>query len=270
VNDGVTRAPSSQHPPAFAPSQYGDAFADVYDDWYDRGPAAGSVVAGLRPFRDRIVASGGTPSVLELGVGTGALAIALATDGWTVTGIDASTAMLEVLAAKLGGVGGLHVEAALGDAGDPRTWPARRYSVVLSAWNLVTNLPSRDAQRAMFDGTASALEEGGTFVVEAFVPSPPPRRERRVTPGVASVDGTLVRIHTDADPLERSVTGRHVEMADGRVHVRPWRLCWIAPDELDELATAAGLTLARRDEDWSGTPFESLESSHHVSWYRTG
>jgi hypothetical protein len=175
--------------------------------------------------------------------------------------------MLEVLAGKLTAGGVSRLDAGLGDAGDPSTWPRGGFSVVLAAWNLVTNLGDRDAQRAMFEGAAAALDDDGTFVVEAFVPSPPPRRERRVTPGLASTTGTLVRIHTDADPVDGTVTGRHVEMAGGRVRVRPWRLCWIAPDQLDQLALAAGLTLRRRDEDWAGSPFEPLDSSHHVSWY---
>ena len=79
----------------YTSATYGDAFADVYDDWYgdlaDRD-ATISTVAALTPAGGR---------VLELGVGTGRLAVPLATalrpNDATVTGIDTSAAMLERL-----------------------------------------------------------------------------------------------------------------------------------------------------------------------------
>ena len=72
-------------------ASYGDAFADVYDDWYrDLGDVDATVglIAQLAP-------PGG--SVLELGVGSGRLAIPLAAAGLHTTGIDASAKMLDLL-----------------------------------------------------------------------------------------------------------------------------------------------------------------------------
>jgi SAM-dependent methyltransferase len=200
--------------------------------------------------------------VLELGVGTGALALALAAAGWDVTGLDASSAMLSALEAK---ARGRAVRGVLGDAGDPTTWPTGPFDVVLAAWNLITNLDDRRAQAAMCRGAAAVLAPGGTVVVEAFVPAPPPRRERRVSLG--SVD-RMVRIHTDADPARGIVDGRHVELGDEGVVVRGWRLCWIRPEELDELAAAAGLVLEARHAGWRSEPFVADESASHVSRYR--
>jgi SAM-dependent methyltransferase len=249
--------------------EYGESFAEVYDRWYPRHEAARSITEALVPSR------GGR--LLELGIGTGALAIPLASAGWDVTGIDASPSMLERFEVKrrreTGRQGGLALTAALGDAADPSTWPAGPYDVVLAAWNLVTNLADRAAQAAMIRGAAGALAHGGRLVVETFVPAPPARRERRVAIGSPDA-GTVVRIHTDADPSTSTVVGRHVELAGGtrtdppRVAVRTWRLCWISPLELDELAGATGLELVARHEDWSGTPFAPSDSSQHVSWYR--
>jgi hypothetical protein len=163
----------------------------------------------------------------------------------------------------------LEVTATIGDAADPTTWPQGNFDVVLAAWNLVTNLADRKAQASMLRGAAAALAPGGRLVVESFVPSPPPRRERRVAVGSPHA-GTTVHIHTDADPSTTSVVGRHVELANGSVTVRTWRLCWITTSELDDLARDAGLELCERHEDWRGAPFEPLDSSHHVSWYRHG
>jgi SAM-dependent methyltransferase len=245
--------------------EYGESFADVYDRWYPRDDAATQVVDALGPLR------GGR--LLELGVGTGALAVPLSADGWDVIGVDSSPSMLAAFDAKIDhavtATGQGSLAAVHGDASDPSTWPHGPFDVVLAAWNLVTNLADRDAQAAMFRGAAAVLGHGGRMVVEAFVPAAPPRRERRVSAGAAH-DGATVRIHSDADPTTATVVGRHVELLDGTVSVRTWRLCWISPDELDELAVRAGLTLEARHEDWSGAPFEPFDSSHHVSWYGRG
>jgi SAM-dependent methyltransferase len=248
--------------------EYGESFAEVYDRWYPRHDVATAITGALVP-------SGGR-RLLELGVGTGALALPLATAGWDVTGVDSSPSMLEVFEAKRRAAHDGHdardgpgPTAYLGDAADPSTWRPGPYDVVLAAWNLVTNLADRDAQAAMFRGATAALDDDGRLIVEAFVPAPPPRRERRLSVG-ASHDGATVRIHSDADPATATVVGRHVELADGVVSVRTWRLCWITPAELDDLARDAGLVLVARHEDWSGAPFEPLDSSHHVSWYARG
>jgi SAM-dependent methyltransferase len=244
--------------------EYGESFADVYDRWYPRHEIATAIIGALVP-------SGGR-RLLELGVGTGALAIPLAMAGWDVTGVDSSPSMLELFEAKRRAGSGSHwlgATATIGDAADPTTWPPGPFDVVLAAWNLVTNLADRAAQASMFRGAADAMAPEGRFVVESFVPSTPPRRERRVAVGSPQA-GTTVRIHTDADPETTSVVGRHVELADDSVTVRTWRLCWITTTELDDLARDAGLRLCERYEDWRGTPFEPLDSSHHVSWYRIG
>lgn len=236
---------------------YGESFADVYDDWYPSDDRARSVVAALEAMQPD---SGGR--LLELGVGTGALAMALAGAGWAVAGIDSSTAMLAALDAKRPPVG---LTASLGDAGEPDTWPEGPYDVVLAAWNLLTNLPDRTAQRALVRGAARTLAPDGRLVVETFVPSPPPRRERRVSAGDA---GSWVRVHTDADPTTGVIEGRHVELRDGSVVVRPWRVCWLTVEELDRMAGAEGLELIDRREDWHGAPFVADESATHVSSYQ--
>ncbi|MEP7112704.1 MAG: methyltransferase domain-containing protein, partial [Ilumatobacteraceae bacterium] len=77
-------------------ASYGDAFADVYDEWYQGISDVATTVEFLAD-----VASVVTPlPVLELGVGTGRLAVPLATRGLHVVGLDASEAMLTRLAAN--------------------------------------------------------------------------------------------------------------------------------------------------------------------------
>ena len=81
----------------YGPSTYGDRFADVYDDWYadvsDVDATVGRVAALAGP--------GGR--VLELGAGSGRLAVPLAARGLDVWAVDASPAMLDRLRARPGG-----------------------------------------------------------------------------------------------------------------------------------------------------------------------
>jgi SAM-dependent methyltransferase len=89
---------------------YGDRIADVYDELYPAGSGVDDAVALLTD----LAANG---AVLELGIGTGRLAVPLAARGVRVTGVDASAAMAEKLRAKPGGE---HVEVRLADFGRDR------------------------------------------------------------------------------------------------------------------------------------------------------
>jgi len=108
------------------PEAYGEAFADVYDEWY----ADVSDVEGTVAFvAERARLAGGRP-VLELGVGTGRLALplaaALAADGIAVRGLDASTAMVERLRAKPGAEA---VDVVVADMADVAAAVAHRWPV---------------------------------------------------------------------------------------------------------------------------------------------
>ena len=73
---------------------YGDKIADVYDELYgDVSPAAIEMLASL---------AGTTGRALELGIGTGRMALPLTAKGVEVHGIDASSAMLDKLRGKPG------------------------------------------------------------------------------------------------------------------------------------------------------------------------
>ncbi|MEY2570667.1 MAG: hypothetical protein QOE63_1017, partial [Acidimicrobiaceae bacterium] len=89
----------------YTAASYGEGFADVYDDWY-------ADVSDVDATVERIVAIAGGGRVLELGIGSGRLALPLAAQGIDVWGIDASPAMVDRLRAKPGG-GALPV--AIGD-----------------------------------------------------------------------------------------------------------------------------------------------------------
>lgn len=244
--------------PAGDPGAYGRSFADVYDEWYpadERTAAAVDAIAALAGPGGRVV---------ELGVGTGRLALPLARRGLQVSGIDASAEMLGRLAAK--DPEGL-IDVRLGDVADPDAWPAEPADVVVAAFNLLLNLVDEARQAATVELAARHLVPGGHLVVEAALPARLETRERRLE--VREVTGAaVVLIATDADPGSGLVLGQHVELRDGQpVRLRPWRIRMVDPAAVDGWAARAGLVPAGRHADWAGAPFDPAGAGH-VSRYR--
>lgn len=240
-------------------STYGDRFADVYDDWYGE-------VTDITACTERLAAlaaeAGGGP-VLELGIGSGRLALPLAERGIEVHGIDASSAMLALLRAKPGGAD-LHVthgDMAALDLVDP---PA--FAVVFVAFNTFFNLGSIDEQQRCLDRVAALLAPRGQFVVEAFVPSDDgPATEGAVTPRHIAADEVVLSI-SQHDRVAQTVTGQHVHLTAQGTRLRPWHLRYATPTQLDAMATASGLSRRWRHAGWSGEPF-GADATVHVSGY---
>ncbi len=256
----------------YGPPSYGDAFADVYDDWYPASERTASAVASLarlaRLARDDVPAgpTAGTPAVLELGCGTGRLCLPLVDAGMAVTGIDASAAMLDRLRAKPGGD---QVEAHVGDMGHFELGDAR-FVLAFSAFNTFFNLATARDQAACFVTVAHHLGPGGRFVLECFVPPPatagePEAVRDAIELRTLATDRVVLRISRQ-DPASQTISGQHVELSAGGVRLRPWHLRYAPPEELDAMAAAAGLELEHRWSDWDGTPFDELSADHVSTW----
>jgi SAM-dependent methyltransferase len=231
---------------------YGEAFADVYDEWYHG-------ISDVDATVDLLVELAGGRPVLELGVGTGRLALPLAARGVVVDGLDTSPEMLAVLAAN-----------------DPertvRAWPGdmveglgdRRYGCVFVAYNTLFNLRSADRQAACFAAVAARLADGGGFLVEAFIPDD--RDGQAVELRSMTADRVVLSVsrHRAAD---QSAEGQFVELTQaGGVRLRPWAIRYAPPAELDTMAAAAGLQVVHRWQDVHRTPF-TAESVRHVTVY---
>lgn len=239
------------------PDAYGESFADVYDDWYgdvtDAAATARFVAARCR-----------TGSVLELGVGTGRLARPLLAVGCRVVGLDGSAAML---AGCVDPARGRPVPAILADMAVLPFGPSARFGAVLLAFNTLFNLPSEEAQRALFAQIAPILADEGSLVVEttnAAVLADGPARS--VVPSRYHPDGvTVVATVLDAD--QQSISGQHLDIRAGGLRGRPWTLRWSTVDQVDRFATSAGLVLAERYATWDGAPY-SAASATAISVYR--
>lgn len=239
-------------------ASYGDAFADVYDDWYAGITDVDSTVATLAAL-----AKGGC--VLELGVGTGRLAIPLAATGLEVHGIDSSAAMLQQLAAKPGAAA---VHLVLGDMADDL--PSGPFTLAFVAYNTFWNLLTEARQRSCFEQVAQRLTPDGVVVVEAFVPDPslhdPPSQ---VSVRSLAVDRVVLSV-TQARVDEQLAEGHFIDITEaGGVRLRPWSIRWVTVHQLDAMAATAGLTLVDRWEAFDKSPFGPT-SARHVSVYRKG
>jgi len=242
-------------------STYGERYADVYDDWYGG-------VTDAEACADRVAAlaaeAGGGP-VLELGVGSGRLALPMAGRGLEVHGLDASAAMLERLRAKPGGEA---VRTTLGDMATVPLDDPPGFAVVLVAFNTLFNLATEDEQRRCLRRARELLAPAGRLVVEAFVPREDlsGSAERSVTPRHLTADEVVLTVSV-VDPVQQTISGQHVHLTEAGTRLRPWHLRYLTPTQLDALAGEIGLVLVDRAAGWRGEPFGG-DSDAHVSTYR--
>ncbi|MCX7621130.1 MAG: class I SAM-dependent methyltransferase [Acidimicrobiales bacterium] len=276
----------------YEPSTYGDRFADIYDDWYPPDETSAQTVDTLAELADP------RQPILELGIGTGRLALPLAKRGFDVRGIDASTKMIERLRSKPGGE---KIAVTLGDLGSVQVPPrpntaaeppppantgpgaaplapaitepssataTERCALVFAAGNTIFGLLSADAQAACFRRVSDVLIPGGRFVVEAFVP-PDDGDSGQEDVAIRSMTAQqLVLSAARRNPTQQTISGHYIELRDGSVTLRPFHLRYASVAELDAMADAAGLELEHRWSSWRRDPFTPHSTDHISVWRR--
>ena len=195
--------------------------------------------AVVEPTVDFLAELAGDGRALELGIGTGRIALPLAARGVPVHGIDLSRAMVARLRAKPGGEG---IEVTIGDFATAEASTGRSALAYL-VFNTIMNLTTQAAQVACFRNVAAHLEPGGCFVIEVDVPD-----LRRLPPGERFVIFDARETHWGIDEYDvanQGLISHHFEVRGGHVEKSsgPFRYVW--PAELDLMAQLAGLTLAR-------------------------
>ena len=226
-------------------ARYDESAADMFD------PAV------VEPVVDLLVEIAGSGCALELGIGTGRIALPLAQRGVPVHGIELSKAMAARLRSKPGGE---DIGVTIGDFAT--TTVDRMFSVAYLVFNTILNLTTQAAQVACFRNVSAHLEPGGCFLIEVGVPG-----VRQLPPG-ETIRAFLVsetRWGIDEyDVASQGLTSHHFEVVDGRLerHSIPFRYAW--PSELDLMAQLAGMGLRERWSGWKREPFTS-ESRKHVS-----
>jgi SAM-dependent methyltransferase len=232
---------------------FGEHVAARFDERYAH-KASPAVVEPIVSFLEGLAGAG---AALELGVGTGRIALPLAQRGVPVHGIDLSEAMIRRLRAKPGAE---RVGVTVGDVAT--TTVEGRFSLAYIVANTIMNLTTQDEQVACFRNAAAHLEPNGCFVVEVLVP-----RLQRLPPGetfqLFAVEPTHVGFD-EYDVVRQGLVSHHYWIDDGKVDVAspPFRYVW--PSELDLMARLAGMTLRERWGGWRREPFEA-DSAKHVS-----
>jgi SAM-dependent methyltransferase len=226
-------------------ARYDESAADMFD------PAV------VEPAVDFLADLAGSGRALELGIGTGRIALPLARRGVPVHGIELSNAMVARLRAKPGAE---DITVTIGDFST--TTVDRTFSVAYLVFNTIMNLTTQQAQVACFRNVAAHLEPGGCFVIEVGVPG-----LQRLPPGetVRVFHASETRWGFDEyDVATQGLTSHHLEVVDRRLErvSMPFRYAW--PSELDLMAQLAGMTLRERWSGWNREPFTN-ESGMHVS-----
>lgn len=245
----------------YGPSTYGDRFADVYDDWYHD---VTDVEACTEHVARLVAACGGGP-VLELGIGSGRLALPLAELGIEVHGIDASDAMVARMRDKPGGTA---VRVTIGDMAELAldAVPPGGFAVAFVAFNTFFNLSTEAAQRRCLERVAQLLAPGGRFVLEGFVPDEGDSADdSAMTPRHIGLDEVVLSV-SRRDRADQTITGQHVHVTEAGIRLRPWHLRYATPAQLDQMAGDAGLVLVDRRSGWREEPFTDA-SGAHVSTY---
>jgi SAM-dependent methyltransferase len=199
----------------------------------------------------------GTGAALELGIGTGRVALPLSRRGVRVHGIELSPAMVRQLQTKPGSE---EIGVTIGDFAT--TSVGRTFSLAYLVRNTIMNLTTQDEQVACFRNVASQLGPGGCFVIEVLVPE-----LQRLPPGETVRAFTVTPTHLGLDEYDvaaQTVVSHHYWVTDGHLETfsAPFRYVW--PSELDLMARLAGLSLRERWSDWQRAPFTS-DSREHIS-----
>ena len=236
----------------YSDETYGERVAAVFDEWHaDYDPDAINVLTEL-------AANG---RALELGIGTGRIALPLLARNVEVHGVDSAPSMVARLREKPQGD---RVPVSLCNFADVSI--DGEFALVYVVFNTFFALSSQDEQVRCFRNVAKHLGSGGCFVIEAFVPD-----VRRFNGGQVNwaTRVTADRVELDVgqhDSAEQRVNSQKVVITDGKINLFPVQIRYAWPSELDLMAQLAGLRLRERWSDWQRNPFNS-ESKKHISIY---
>jgi SAM-dependent methyltransferase len=237
---------------------FDEQIAERYDadaaDMFEPG-----VVDPIVRFLADLAGDGGA---LELGIGTGRIALPLSQRGVRVHGIDLSPAMVARLRAKPGAD---DIGVTIGDFATTRVDGTFRLAYLV--FNTIMNLTTQDEQVECFRNVAAHLEPGGRFVIEVGVPA-----LQRLPPGetVRAFTVSPTRLGFDEyDIAAQILFSHHYWVVDNQLEVfsAPYRYVW--PSELDLMARLAGMTLRERWSGWQREPFTSDSTTHVSVWEKT-
>jgi SAM-dependent methyltransferase len=220
-----------------------DAIAELYDPW------SRSVVEDVAFYLEEARRSGGP--VVELGVGTGRIAVPIAADGTRVIGVDSSSGMLDVCARRAA-LAGVELDLRVGDLREP---PVReRVPLVICPFRSLLHMPSDEERRQAFRSVHRLLLHGGRFVFDVFTPSADDiatthERWLEREPGIFE--------RAVWDEVERTLT----LTVRGESGETTMALAWLAPEEWRALLEEEGFEVEACYGWFNRTPYNGGEDT---------
>ena len=230
-----------------------DWFAGAVAERYDAHLGERGDPAVIGATVDFLAELAGDGAALELGIGTGRIALPLAARGVPVVGIELSEAMAARLREKQGGDA---IPVTIGDFAATSVDGA--FTLAYVVFNTINNLTTQDAQVACFENVAAHLEPGGCFVIEVGTPACEPLRVFDLSDTHVGVD------EYDADT--QRLVSHHFSLVDGRWERLSMPFRSVSPAELDLMARIAGMRLRERWSGWRREPFTSASTKHVSVW----
>jgi SAM-dependent methyltransferase len=235
--------------------------------WHD--VECGSYAADVPLWHDLASAAGGP--ILDIGSGTGRVALDLADHGHDVTAVDSDAALIDALRERAR-EGGLRIRAIAADARSFEL-PGARFALAIAPMQVVQLFGGADARTAALERVLAHLAPGGLFAAaiadpfegeppEVVGPPLPDIREHagwvfqsqpvflRQVPGGSEIDRVRQAVSPSGDLTESYNT---------------IRLDDLAPEELETDARAAGFRVRPRREvpptrDYVGSTVVMLEA----------
>jgi SAM-dependent methyltransferase len=234
---------------------YGQRIAEIYDEInvsYDPG-----LIDLLAEFAE------GGPA-LELGIGTGRIALPLHEKGVAVQGIDVSKEMIAKLHAKPQGT---EIEVFTGSFAEFQL--NRRFQLIYVVFNTFYALLTQEEQVKCFKSVAAHLAPDGVFLMEAFFPNPGRYVDHQTVRSVSLSEDTVRFDVSEIDPVAQQVSTQHVHLSNDGIRLYPVKLRYAWPSELDLMAQIAGLALRHRWNSCARDEF-TKNSRNHISIYGLG
>ncbi|MGZ4414383.1 MAG: class I SAM-dependent methyltransferase, partial [Gaiellaceae bacterium] len=215
-----------------------DAIAELYDPW------SASVVEDVAFYLEEARRSGGP--VVELGVGTGRIAVPLGADGIRVIGVDSSRAMLEVCARRAA-LAGITLDLRVGDLREPPV--TERVPLVICPFRSLLHMHTDEDRLGVLGAAYDLLLPGGRFVFDVFTPD---------ADDIAQTQGRWLERepgifeHAVWDESARTLT----LTVRGDERETTMALAWLSPDEWRGLLEQAGFEIEACYGWFDRTPYK--------------
>ena len=243
----------------YADATSGDRIAEIYDERYLGAFAEDT--SGAVSFLKELAGDG---PALELGIGTGRVALPLAGAGIQVHGIDSSEAMLAKLRSKPGGD---RIPVTVGSFADFSL--ETRFSLIYVVFNTFFGLLTQDEQVSGFEAVARHLTPDGVFAMQAFVPDIKRFDAHNQRVATESVGIDEVTLETSShDPFTQRTDSAYVTIRDSGMQIYPVRIRYAYVLELDLMAHLADLRLRGRWGRRESQPYPSRSWTHVSVWER--